>query len=133
MAVRTPAASDPEHGDGTPPGTEVLLLAQHPIRELPLATRERTNCNSPAESYSQQIPPRLPYDKSVGLPVLPTCLEVILNKDVASNNEPILLPEPNHVMFNHLYALSIKDGVMLLSAILRYKKKYVTTLLYKPI
>ncbi|GFU62483.1 hypothetical protein TNCV_2594161 [Trichonephila clavipes] len=40
-AVRTPAASDPEHGDGTPPRTEVLLLAQHPIRELPLLTRER--------------------------------------------------------------------------------------------
>ncbi|KAL7986743.1 hypothetical protein Chor_013026 [Crotalus horridus] len=44
-----------------------------------------------------------------------------------------LLPEPNHVMLNHLYALSIKDGVMVLSATHRYKKKYVTTLLYKPI
>jgi hypothetical protein len=28
--------------------------------------------------------------------------------------EPTLLPEPNHVMLNHLYALSIKDGVMVL-------------------
>ncbi|GFR14285.1 5'-AMP-activated protein kinase subunit beta-1 [Trichonephila clavata] len=92
------------------------------------------NCNSPAGSYSQEIPPRRPYDKSVGPPVLPPhLLEVILNKDVASNNEPILLPEPNHVMLNHLYALSIKDGVMILSATLRYKKKYVTTLMYKPI
>nr|XP_015221331.1 PREDICTED: 5'-AMP-activated protein kinase subunit beta-1 [Lepisosteus oculatus] len=33
----------------------------------------------------------------------------------------------------HLYALSIKDGVMVLSATHRYKKKFVTTLLYKPI
>ncbi|KAG7281798.1 hypothetical protein CRUP_037079 [Coryphaenoides rupestris] len=47
--------------------------------------------------------------------------------------DPTLLPEPNHVMLNHLYALSIKDGVMVLSATHRYKKKYVTTLLYKPI
>lgn len=47
--------------------------------------------------------------------------------------EPTLLPEPNHVMLNHLYALSIKDGVMVLSATHRYRKKYVTTLLYKPI
>ncbi|EEC15614.1 5-AMP-activated protein kinase, beta subunit, putative [Ixodes scapularis] len=46
---------------------------------------------------------------------------------------PTLLPEPNHVMLNHLYALSIKDGVMVLSATHRYRKKYVTTLLYKPI
>lgn len=47
--------------------------------------------------------------------------------------EPTLLPEPNHVMLNHLYALSIKDSVMVLSATHRYRKKYVTTLLYKPI
>lgn len=47
--------------------------------------------------------------------------------------EPTLLPEPNHVMLNHLYALSIRDGVMVLSATHRYRKKYVTTLLYKPI
>uniref|UniRef100_W5M068 5'-AMP-activated protein kinase subunit beta-1 n=1 Tax=Lepisosteus oculatus TaxID=7918 RepID=W5M068_LEPOC len=33
----------------------------------------------------------------------------------------------------HLYALSIRDGVMVLSATHRYKKKFVTTLLYKPI
>ena len=82
-------------------------------------------------------------------------LQVILNKDtplsVMSSNEsftshsvfnlienifkcePTLLPEPNHVMLCHLYALSIKDGVMVLSATHRYRKKYVTTLLYKPI
>lgn len=85
-------------------------------------------------SFSQEVPPRHPYDKSAGPPILPPhLLEVILNKDVCLSNEPILLPEPNHVMLNHLYALSIKDGVMVLSASLRYKKKYVTTLLYKPI
>ncbi|PRD25713.1 UNVERIFIED_CONTAM: 5'-AMP-activated protein kinase subunit beta-1 [Trichonephila clavipes] len=44
------------------------------------------NCNLPAGSYSQEIPTRRPYDKSVGPPVLPPhLLEVILNKDVASN------------------------------------------------
>uniref|UniRef100_A0A8C7N8J1 Protein kinase, AMP-activated, beta 1 non-catalytic subunit, a n=1 Tax=Oncorhynchus kisutch TaxID=8019 RepID=A0A8C7N8J1_ONCKI len=47
--------------------------------------------------------------------------------------DPALLPEPNHVMLNHLYSLSIKDGVMVLSATHRYKKKYVTTLMYKPV
>jgi 5'-AMP-activated protein kinase regulatory beta subunit len=35
-------------------------------------------------------------------------------------------------MLNHLYALSIKDGVMVLSSTQRFRKKYVTTLLYKP-
>ncbi|KAJ3605733.1 hypothetical protein NHX12_027777 [Muraenolepis orangiensis] len=70
-----------------------------------------------------QIPPILP----------PHLLQVILNKDTVVSCDPALLPEPNHVMLNHLYALSIKDGVMVLSATHRYKKKYVTTLLYKPI
>merc|ERR1712013_818815 len=46
---------------------------------------------------------------------------------------PPILPEPDHVMINHLYALSIKDGVMVISSTQRFRKKYVTTLLYKPI
>ncbi|KAF0304910.1 5'-AMP-activated protein kinase subunit beta-1 [Amphibalanus amphitrite] len=75
------------------------------------------------ESRAASQPPALP----------PHLLQVILNKDTPVSCEPTLLPAPNHVMLNHLYALSIKDGVMVLSATHRYRKKYVTTLLYKPI
>uniref|UniRef100_A0A0K8TMV9 5'-AMP-activated protein kinase subunit beta-1 n=1 Tax=Tabanus bromius TaxID=304241 RepID=A0A0K8TMV9_TABBR len=86
------------------------------------------------KEYSQDIPPVKPWEKVSGPPVLPPhLLQVILNKDTPLSCEPTLLPEPNHVMLNHLYALSIKDGVMVLSATHRYRKKYVTTLLYKPI
>ncbi|GLH12209.1 hypothetical protein R5R35_008831 [Gryllus longicercus] len=91
------------------------------------------NSNEQRE-YSQDIPANKPWEKIVGPPVLPPhLLQVILNKDTPLSCEPTLLPEPNHVMLNHLYALSIKDGVMVLSATHRYRKKYVTTLLYKPI
>lgn len=84
--------------------------------------------------YSQEIPANKPWEKVSGPPILPPhLLQVILNKDTPLSCEPTLLPEPNHVMLNHLYALSIKDGVMVLSATHRYRKKYVTTLLYKPI
>ncbi|XP_055600632.1 5'-AMP-activated protein kinase subunit beta-1-like [Uranotaenia lowii] len=87
-----------------------------------------------AKEYSQDIPTSKPWGKESGPPVLPPhLLQVILNKDTPLSCEPTLLPEPNHVMLNHLYALSIKDGVMVLSATHRYRKKYVTTLLYKPI
>ena len=55
-----------------------------------------------------------------------------LLQDTPLSCEPTLLPEPKHVMLNHLYALSIKDGVMVLSSTQRFKQKYVTTLLYKP-
>ncbi|XP_011871897.1 PREDICTED: 5'-AMP-activated protein kinase subunit beta-2 isoform X1 [Vollenhovia emeryi] len=90
--------------------------------------------SSTQTEYGQEIPPHKPWEKITGPPILPPhLLQVILNKDTPLSCEPTLLPEPNHVMLNHLYALSIKDSVMVLSATHRYRKKYVTTLLYKPI
>ncbi|KAG1684013.1 5'-AMP-activated protein kinase subunit beta-1 [Nymphon striatum] len=98
------------------------------------ASETASTSGSPPGEYSQIIPQRKPYEKSSGPPILPPhLLQVILNRDVPLTCEPTLLPEPNHVMLNHLYALSIKDGVMVLSVTNRFKKKYVTTLLYKPI
>lgn len=94
---------------------------------------ESAGSNQQSE-YSQEVPANKPWEKVSGPPILPPhLLQVILNKDTPLSCEPTLLPEPNHVMLNHLYALSIKDGVMVLSATHRYRKKYVTTLLYKPI
>ncbi|KAL3872836.1 hypothetical protein ACJMK2_036028 [Sinanodonta woodiana] len=91
-------------------------------------------CSSPSDEYGQDIPVRRAGEKLSGPPILPPhLLQVLLNKDTPAHCEPTLLPEPNHVMLNHLYALSIKDGVMVLSATHRFRKKYVTTLLYKPI
>ena len=91
--------------------------------------------HSPPGEYGQIIPARTPQTGyHSGPPILPPhLLQVILNKDIPAHCEPTLLPEPNHVMLNHLYALSIKDGVMVLSSTHRYRKKYVTTLMYKPI
>lgn len=86
--------------------------------------------DSPPGSYTR-IPPRS-IDPSAVPPILPPhLLQVILNNPDKAN--ATILPQPNHVMLNHLYALSIKDGIMVLSATHRFRKKYVTTLLYKPI
>ncbi|XP_054154253.1 5'-AMP-activated protein kinase subunit beta-1-like isoform X1 [Oppia nitens] len=99
-----------------------------------------SSSGSPPGSYSQELPSRATeFGNNVqmsgaGPPILPPhLLQVILNNPNVNFCEPTLLPQPNHVMLNHLYALSIKDGVMVLSATHRYRKKYVTTLLYKPI
>ncbi|XP_037340834.1 5'-AMP-activated protein kinase subunit beta-1a isoform X1 [Pungitius pungitius] len=90
--------------------------------------------SSPPGPYHQDAYVPKQEEKIKSPPILPPhLLQVILNKDTGISCDPALLPEPNHVMLNHLYALSIKDGVMVLSATHRYKKKYVTTLLYKPI
>lgn len=91
---------------------------------------------SPPGDYGQVVPQK---ESSHGIrhstpPILPAhLLQVILNKEIPQHCEPSLLPEPNHVMLNHLYALSIKDGVMVLSTTHRYRKKYITTIMYKPI
>ncbi|XP_023319513.1 5'-AMP-activated protein kinase subunit beta-2 [Eurytemora carolleeae] len=86
------------------------------------------------QKFGQDIPSVHSFENKAGPPILPPhLLQVILNKDTPLSCEPTLLPEPNHVMINHLYALSIKDGVMVISSTQRYRKKYVTTLLYKPI
>ncbi|XP_066546031.1 5'-AMP-activated protein kinase subunit beta-1a isoform X1 [Amia ocellicauda] len=90
--------------------------------------------SSPPGPYRQEAYVSKTEERFKTPPILPPhLLQVILNKDTGISCDPALLPEPNHVMLNHLYALSIKDGVMVLSATHRYKKKYVTTLLYKPI
>ncbi|XP_061696060.1 5'-AMP-activated protein kinase subunit beta-2 isoform X3 [Syngnathoides biaculeatus] len=90
--------------------------------------------SSPPGPYGQSQYVFKPEGHFKAPPILPPhLLQVILNKDTNISCDPALLPEPNHVMLNHLYALSIKDGVMVLSATHRYKKKYVTSLLYKPI
>lgn len=99
-----------------------------------LAKDQESAKDDSQKEFSQDIPVYKPWEKNSGPPILPPhLLQVILNKDTPLSCEPTLLPEPNHVMLNHLYALSIKDGVMVLSATHRYRKKYVTTLLYKPI
>ncbi|XP_018647628.1 putative 5-AMP-activated protein kinase, beta subunit [Schistosoma mansoni] len=72
---------------------------------------------------SQPQPPLLP----------PHLLQGILNMDTSAHCDPNLLPQPNHVIVNHLYALSIKDGVVVLSVITRFRQKFVSTLFYKPI
>lgn len=74
---------------------------------------------SPPGSYSQTIPTFSHYSSTgsggsasgnqSGPPILPPhLLQVILNNPAVNFGEPTLLPQPNHVMLNHLYALSIK-------------------------
>jgi hypothetical protein len=63
--------------------------------------------------FTQTLPDRREFEQAPSPPSLPPhLLQVILNKDTPVSCDPNVLPEPNHVMLNHLYALSIKDGVM---------------------
>ncbi|KAJ3173623.1 hypothetical protein HDU88_002711 [Geranomyces variabilis] len=67
-------------------------------------------------------------------PHLPPHLEkVLLNSHALSKDDRSVLPVPNHVTLNHMYACSIRDGVMAVGCTTRYRMKYITTVLYKPV
>ena len=95
---------------------------------------------SPEESYNCIIPPYLTRSSLISSdafdppPILPPQLDkVILNSKEITHDDLNVLPVPTHVTLNHLYACSIKDGVMAIGCTSRYMKKYVTTVLYKPV
>ena len=114
---------------GSPPGD----YGQHIPNHLKPRSSESSGSSGTA-TQPQQQQQGSHHQSGAGPPILPPhLLQVILNNPNVSAGDSTLLPQPNHVMLNHLYALSIKDGVMVLSCTYRFRKKYVTTLLYKPI
>jgi len=108
--------------------------ANQPCQNKPLQSNDDLSKSPPGE-YTDELPVRglnlMSLDKPPYLP--PQLLNIVLNKDTSTRCEPALLPEPNHVMLKHLYALSIRDGVMVLSSTFRHKQKFITTCFYKPI
>jgi len=68
-------------------------------------------------------------------PALPSHLlhKILLNQETSLAVDPSLLPEPSVSQLNHLYALSIRDNTLAISATHRFRGRFVTTLLYKPI
>jgi len=118
-----------------------------------LASKKNQNVSTKAQGMPTQNPKRdhdsdsdftqsMPrYSRKVYLstapPIIPPhLLHFMLNKkpvrNVSSEN-PELLPKPCHTLLNHLYAMPMKDGVMTLSSTQRYRQKFVTTILYRPV
>ncbi|KAJ3025345.1 UNVERIFIED_CONTAM: hypothetical protein HDU68_007232 [Siphonaria sp. JEL0065] len=78
-------------------------------------------------SSRKSTPPPLPTDPPPHLP--PHLEKVFLNAPVpitTHRDDNLILPVPSSVTLNHLYACSIKDGVMALSSTTRYKQKMST-------
>lgn len=83
--------------------------------------------NEKKGSYTQQwlIPPQLP----------PHLENVILNSYNSNDkaNTSGALNIPNHVVLNHLATTSIKHNTLAVASVVRYKRKYVTQILYAPL
>lgn len=66
-------------------------------------------------------------------PGLPLFLgKSILNGTTPMKDDSSVLNMPNHTVLNHLATSSIKHDVLATSITTRYKRKYVTTIVYKP-
>ncbi|KAL9031578.1 MAG: hypothetical protein Q9196_000426 [Gyalolechia fulgens] len=66
-------------------------------------------------------------------PNIPVFLQkLILNGTTPMKDDNSVLNMPNHTVLNHLATSSIKDQVLATSVTTRYKRKYVTTMIYKP-
>ncbi|KAL8928001.1 MAG: hypothetical protein Q9208_002076 [Pyrenodesmia sp. 3 TL-2023] len=66
-------------------------------------------------------------------PNIPVFLQkLILNGTTPMKDDNSVLNMPNHTVLNHLATSSIKNQVLATSATTRYKRKYVTTMMYKP-
>ncbi|KAG9667177.1 carbohydrate-binding module family 48 protein, partial [Aureobasidium melanogenum] len=79
---------------------------------------ERAN----AAAESQPAPPSLPMFLS----------KSILNGTTPTKDDSSVLIMPNHTVLNHLATTNIKQGVLATSATTRYKRKFLTTIMYKP-
>ncbi|GIZ47174.1 hypothetical protein CKM354_001027300 [Cercospora kikuchii] len=67
----------------------------------------------------------------------PPSLPMFLNKSILNGATPhkddaSVLIMPNHTVLNHLATSSIRSGVLATSGTTRYKRKFLTTIMYKP-
>ncbi|KAI8583800.1 hypothetical protein K450DRAFT_220035 [Umbelopsis ramanniana AG] len=94
----------------SPPGTYSSEIPQY-LQTIAQQSPEAASMTAQQQQLTQ--PPSLP----------PHLEKVMLNSQTISDEDNSVLPVPNHVTLNHLYACSIKDGVMALAATSRYRKK----------
>ncbi|KAL7751573.1 galactose metabolism- protein [Sorochytrium milnesiophthora] len=153
----SPAGSTPTPGSSTTtttasrqatqpqlPHSQLAQTGQLPTppQPIPFPSLPRTlsaGVDSPISSYTSDIPPITDFSEAIAPPTLPPHLtKVLLNTSKASGNTGAGVDEeqlsvPHRVVLNHLYACSIRDGVMAVAVTSRYRQKYVTTVLYRPV
>ncbi|PLB33568.1 putative Snf1 kinase complex beta-subunit Gal83 [Aspergillus candidus] len=89
------------------------------------------------EEDSEETPEYKQAVNVIGDAPTPPSLPLFLGKSILNGTTPMkddssVLNYPNHTVLNHLATSSIKNGVLATSVTTRYKRKYVTTILYKP-
>ncbi|EGG11337.1 carbohydrate-binding module family 48 [Melampsora larici-populina 98AG31] len=74
-------------------------------------------------------PPKLPAQLKEGI----LNISSRLTDGLSISDDNSLLPKPDHSVLNHLAASPIKQGLLSVGVTSRYKRKYLTTVYYKPV
>ncbi|CCV00113.1 unnamed protein product [Malassezia sympodialis ATCC 42132] len=124
-------------GDEFPGTTETAWTRELPACvEVAQEAEERLLDSDISAEHSSLLPnpPQLPRQlEKVILNAAVTSDQVQLNAAAALVDDNSVLPAPNHAVLNHLATGSIKNGVLAMGMVTRYKNKYVTTVLYRPV
>ncbi|PMD43380.1 carbohydrate-binding module family 48 protein, partial [Hyaloscypha variabilis F] len=132
------------------PATQAEIKAAAEEKEKEVKPPPKKKHVLPPGRYSSQIPQYLldldkaedssayqyaaaAIEKLPTPPSLPGFLgKPILNAATPMKDDNSVLIMPNHTVLNHLATSSIKNSILAVSATTRYKRKYVTTIMYKP-
>ncbi|CAH7667170.1 hypothetical protein PPACK8108_LOCUS1561 [Phakopsora pachyrhizi] len=87
---------------------------------------EETQSN-PGEAGFAAEPPKLPAQLKEGI------LNITSRIPEGTVDDNSLLTRPDHSVLNHLAASPIKQGLLSVGVTSRYKRKYLTTVYYKPV
>ncbi|KAI9175342.1 galactose metabolism- protein [Blastocladiella emersonii ATCC 22665] len=119
-----------EYSTQVPSTSALLRLASHPpTASSASAAAAASNGTGTPTGFVVTLGPT--GEPVVEPPALPAHLTKVLLNAARPDEESV--PVPPHVVLNHLYACSIRDGVMAVAITARYRKKHVTTVVYRPV
>jgi len=122
-----PASSSSGGSSSGKSNAAVLGLFNRNGGALPVTTASGTNLSATSSGQNSAS------ESSQPLAVQPLPLYTKLG-DVAGQlaDDGSVLPVPSHVVLHHLGTSAIRNGVLAVADTIRYKKKYITTIYYKP-
>lgn len=113
-----------------------------PVLNLPLGASAATPTASATYSHGLSNTPTptlsLPSHISASAPsptppsTRPLTVGLGLDNEPALADDASVLPVPSHVVLHHLCTSAIRNGVLAVGNTTRYRKKYLTTIYYKP-
>ncbi|KAI5122777.1 hypothetical protein M0805_000121 [Coniferiporia weirii] len=98
---------------------------------LPVTTASGTNLSASTSGQNQGVATKnAPSYMSRGLYTKLGAEVALTGPSMADDGS--VLPVPSHVVLHHLGTSAIRNGVLAVADTVRYKKKYITTVYYKP-